>query len=117
MTNRAQQMGQELKETGRKVWLAGLGAVASMDETGRGVFAELVERGERWEQQRPAVPEPLRETAEKLKDFGHRVEHRVEERMATALHRFGAPGRDEIQALIERIEGLTRKVEDLSASN
>lgn len=112
----AQGLGQGVKDVGRNVWLAGLGAVGAAGESGRGLFADLVERGRRFEKrERPAVEERFRKVSDRLDGFRHEMEHRVEERVASTLQRFGVPDRDEVHHLIERIEQLTRKVEKLSA--
>lgn len=111
-----QEWSRGVKDTGRDVWLAGLGAVGTVSERGRGLFSDLVERGQRFEnEERPAFEERFREAGERLQDLRHRVEHNVEERLASTLKRFGVPDRDEVQQLIDRVEQLTRKVEGLSA--
>lgn len=113
---RVENLGREVKDAGRHVWLAGLGAVYAVDERSRGLFSELVERGRRFEDRgRPALEERFRKVGERLESFRHRVEHDVEERLANTLKRFGVPDRDEVRELIARIEQLTRKVEGMSA--
>lgn len=113
-----QNLGQGVKEAGRDVWLAGLGAVGAVDERGRGLFSDLVERGRRLEKkERPALEERFRKAGDRLESFRHKVEHGVEEKVASTLKRFGVPDRDEVQQLISRVEQLTRKVEGLSAKS
>lgn len=113
---RVENLGRGVKDAGRHVWLAGLGAVEAVDERGRGLFSDLVERGRRFEErERPALEERFRKAGERLESFRDKMEHDVEERLASALKRFGVPDRDEVRQLIARIEQLTRKVEGLSA--
>ena len=111
-----ENLGRGVKDAGRHVWLAGLGAVYAVDERSRDLFSELVERGRRFEdRERPALEERFRKVGERLESFRHKVEHDVEERLASTLKRFGVPDRDEVRQLIARIEKLTRKVEGLSS--
>ena len=111
-----EKLGRGVKDAGRHVWLAGLGAVGAIDERGRGLFSDLVERGQRFEKkERPALEERFRKVGKRLETFRHEVEHNVEERVAGTLKRFGVPDRDEVRQLIARVEQLTRKVEGLSA--
>ena len=42
----------ELTEQGHKVWLAGLGALATVEEEGTKLFNRLVDRGQEFEEER-----------------------------------------------------------------
>ncbi len=115
VTARAQDLGQGMKTFGRRVWLAGLGAVGSVDETSRGLFSDLVARGQRLESRElPALEDRFRKAGDRILALRNRLEHDVEERLAHTLQRFGVPDRDDVHNLIERIEELTRKVEGLT---
>jgi hypothetical protein len=46
------QRGSEMAGFGREIWLAGLGALATIDEDGREVFDRMVERGKEVESRR-----------------------------------------------------------------
>ncbi len=113
---KAQELGQGVKDAGRHVWLAGLGAIQTVDEGGRGLFTDLVDRGRRFEaRERPTLEERFRKVGDRVATFRDRLEHGVEYRLATTLQRFGVPDRDDVHQLIDRIEELTREVESLSA--
>ncbi len=112
---RVQDLGKDVKNAGRQVWLAGLGAVESVDQTSRGLFSDLVTRGRRFEDRElPALEDRFRKVGDRIAAFRDRLEHDVEERLSSTLQRFGVPDRDEVHDLIERIEKLTRKVEGLT---
>lgn len=114
---KTQELGREVKDAGRHVWLAGLGAIHSVDEGSRGLFSDLVARGRRFEaRERPVLEERFRRAGERVAEFRDRLNHRVEDRLAHALKRFGVPDRDEVRQLIDRVEKLTRKVEGLTAT-
>ena len=104
----------DMLEAGRKVWLAGLGTVAVVEDEVRGVFDTLVEKGRTFR----GGPRPLAgkvdEARETVGGLGRKVEQTVQATVASTLHRLGVPTRDEIHALIDRVEALTRKVDELS---
>lgn len=120
VTQTVETMGQDVKKTGRSLWLASLGAASSMRENSRQLFDRLVERGQSRKEQGFAVPETVQQAGEKVGDrvkgFGREVEARVEEGVTSTMKRFGVPVRQDFQQLIERIEQLTVKVEGLSKS-
>lgn len=111
-------VGQEVKKTGRNVWLAGLGAASSVQEEGRKLFEELVERGQARKDKGFGMSAPLRkvgdEASDRAKTLGQRMETRVEEGVTGAMKRFGVPVREDFEQLIERIDTLTQKVDSLA---
>lgn len=113
--NRIDQVTRDAREAGRKAWLVGLGAVGSVDERARGLFAEWKTRGEELDGKAGdlGVFEPWNEANARAKAFGQKAEARFEEGMTRTLHRLGIPARDDIQQLSERVEQLSRKVESL----
>ncbi len=98
---------------GREVYLAGLGAVATVDERGRAFFSELVQEGEKVAPKR--APAPLRTAGDRIKKLGGRVESMVGQGVQTGLERVGVPSRREIHQLTSRIEALSAKIDQLGA--
>jgi len=47
--SRSEALQEELTKRGRNVWLAGLGALATVESEGNKLFRWLVERGEKFE--------------------------------------------------------------------
>jgi len=114
---KTQELGREAKDAGRHVWLAGLGAIHSVDHGSRELFSDLVARGRRFEaRQRPMLEGRWREVGERVGAFRNQLEHAVENRLAHTLKRFGVPDRDDVHRLIDRVERLTRKVEGLTVT-
>lgn len=100
---------------GRKFWLAGLGTVATVEQEVRDVFGNLVEKGKSYDQTREhKVGQAVDGAKESVNDVTDRVENAVQGAVAGTLHRFGVPTREEVHALIDRVEALTEKVEKLS---
>lgn len=108
-------LSQDVRQGGRQVWLAGLGAVGLAAEQRREIFGELVEKGE---QRRRRLEGSAREAAEKvgsdLKKIGGRVEAGASRRVERTLERLGVPTGAQIRQLIDQVERLTRKVEQLA---
>ena len=123
-----------LAENAREVWMAGIGALSTVEEMGAGLFQQLVRKGEDWEQesrkkltaatrQAGAAVEGARATAESLSQkplawssaVEAQVERLVEESIEGVLHRMNVPTHDEVQYLIERVTALSGKVDALSA--
>ena len=114
------------------VGLAALGALVAIGEGGGRLFQTLVEKGEKFE---PEGKERLRSMSEKVgkavgtaagnvenavRDFGGRVrnlaekgEGALDEKVVAALNRFGVPTREEIRMLIDRVDAMTLKLEEL----
>ncbi|MDA8016881.1 MAG: phasin family protein [Thermoanaerobaculia bacterium] len=122
ITDRLQQMNRDAKELGRNVWLAGLGTVGMADQASRDLWTRLIEQGKKVEVGVDELPKgdllrSVRDAGvrvnDRLTETRERVERGVEENMAGVLHRFGAPSRRDVQDLIDRVDKLTRKVENL----
>ena len=99
--HRLQELSRDMSHAGRQVFLAS----RELEQRKRPGFEKRVLEGR----------EKLRESGEQVVSFGRQAEHRLEQRVSDALRRFGVPARDDVQALIDRIEVLTQKVEKLSA--
>jgi len=108
----AKRFGGDLRQTGRDVFLAGLGVVAATEEEARGFFDRMVDKGKTYEQDEDRL---FGKAAHEFKELGERLEERVRKSVTTTLNRAGVPSRDEIQRLTERVEVLTRKVDQLAS--
>jgi len=123
-----------LKEQARKVWLAGLGALAVAEQEGGKLFGQLVDKGADLEKRgKPVVDKLVKKATDRAKDVrkkaGSRVEKvgddakagwskvetAVDEKVTAALHRMGIPTRKEIEALTKRVETLTAKLDGKGA--
>lgn len=117
MATNTSTMQKELKDSARKIWLAGLGALATAEEHGNKAFQSLVERGEgfesRSEKQVAKVKGQVKIVADKAEAQWDRVEKVVDERVNTLIKKLGIPSREEVKTLTRRVEELTKKVEQL----
>lgn len=116
----------ELKQNAEKVWMAGLGALATAEEEGGKLFRGLVKKGETYEKKGLAqfeklkakvegVAESAKDRAEeawgKVEDRVENVEDRLDDRVAVVLRKIGVPSKNEISTLTRRVEELTLLVE------
>jgi poly(hydroxyalkanoate) granule-associated protein len=112
----------ELSKRGREVWLAGLGALATVEEEGTKLFGSLVDRGKQFEKERR---EDLKEVTKKAREQGDEALSQFEEAseetqslllstMHSALERFGVPTQNEIDRLSTKVDTLSKQVDALS---
>ena len=109
----SKKLVDEARNTGRNVYLAGLGAYATAEEETKGFFDRLVEKGEEYEGEKGSFTQ---RAADRVRKTGQQVEDRVETTVSETLNRVGVPSRKEIRTLINRVEKLTKKVEEINAA-
>ena len=118
-TRKKPQSNPGLKESAYEVWLAGLGALNVAGEEGSRVFKELVEKGREQEEANKARLSRFTERAvgltEDAKDVLSKVTSPIEDGLAAAMQRLGMPTRAEIIKLTQRVETLTRIVQETKA--
>jgi poly(hydroxyalkanoate) granule-associated protein len=120
--SRTETLQTELTRRGRDVWLAGLGALATVEEEGNKLFTRLVERGEQFEEERreelEAATEKAREQRDEalaqIEEAGEETQSLLLDTVNTALERFGVPTRNEVDRLSKKVETLSKQVDDLS---
>jgi poly(hydroxyalkanoate) granule-associated protein len=109
----------EVKETANKIWLAGLGALATVGDEGQKLFDTLVSRGEAMEDRGKegvaGAKRMLGEAKQAASGAWQRLEGVIDDKVAAALNGVGVPTRDEIRSLSKRIAELTSKVEGAAA--
>jgi len=119
--SREKKLQDELMESAHRIWLAGLGALATAEAEGSKVFSRLVERGKDVEARGKDAAADVKEQAKsKFESVKSQTENawsglgdKVDETLTTALHRLGVPTRDEIRTLTQKIEELNAKVDQL----
>lgn len=120
--SRTETLQDELSKRGRDVWLAGLGALATVEEEGNKLFKRLVERGEQFEEERreelKAASEKAREQRDEalaqIEEAGEETQSLLMDTVNTALERFGVPTRNEVDRLSKKVETLSEQVDNLS---
>lgn len=106
---------REIASAGRNIWLAGLGVVAEVEEGGRDLFGQLVERGRPFEErQRKALEQVGDRTGEAVREATQLVQDTVQFETKGMLKKLGLLTREDVQALTARLETLSRKLDDLA---
>ncbi len=104
--------GKQMVGVGRDVWLAGLGAVATVEEEGTSLFSTLVKRGEQLEGEgRKKLVAARTGLTDRQKTLTQTVEETVYEPLLKAMSRFGVPTRGEIKDLTAKVDALTHQVD------
>ena len=109
----------DLSESVHRIWLAGLGALATAEEEGSKLFTSLVRKGKQYES---SVKKPVDRAATRVKgtvkDVRGRagktvkkIERAFDDQVDAALHRVGVPTRKEIAQLNRKVQRLTEVIE------
>jgi poly(hydroxyalkanoate) granule-associated protein len=123
-----------LAENAREVWMAGIGALSTVEEAGQAVFDELVKKGEHWEREsrqkllgaKAQAGSAAGKAVAAAQDLGKKpgqlaaeaeaqIQRMVEDTVEGVLHRLGVPTHEEVRDLIHRVESLSGKVDTLTA--
>ena len=109
----------EIKRNSNKIWLAGLGAYAMMEEEGRETFDRLVEKGLELEKensrgQQVASDSKLDELKSKANQTMDRIERAFDLRVSSALGRLGISRKSDLDLLHEKIDRLATALEQMT---
>ena len=116
-------LGDTVKASAQQIWLAGLGAFSKAQEEGGKVFEALVKEGVSLQRKtQSAAEEKLSEATSRMANMAtdlsnkasgqwDKLEGIFEERVARAMKKLGMPSAGEVQALVERIEELERRID------
>lgn len=105
-----------LLATGRNLWLAGLGVVAGVEETGREIFGQLVEKGRPVEEKQRQRVEAVTGRAQKtVLGFGQLVEDTLAYESREVLKKLNLMTREDVKILSARLETLSEKIDEYAA--
>jgi len=123
------RMNRSITESAQQIWLAGMGAFNRAQAEGGRLFESLVRDGLSLEQTarrfagsrvtgvKGAVEGRVGQARERAVDTWDKLEKVFEERVQRALVKLGVPGRDDLNALTERVERLTTALHKLGAAS
>ena len=104
-----------LVENGRKMVLAGLGAMTMAQEELVHLFNNLVERGSETEEKtRGMVNKQVENRQKEAQKAAKKMEKVVEKRFENLLHRMNIPSKNDIEKLSRKVTTLNKKVNELS---
>ena len=114
-----------VKESAQQIWLAGLGAFSKAQEGGGKVFESLMKEGLSMQRKTQAVAEEkLSEANSKIANMAGDIQSRAgqqwdklenifEDRVAKALNKLGVPSAKDVDALVARVDELTKTVQKM----
>jgi poly(hydroxyalkanoate) granule-associated protein len=109
-------IGGRLLSAGRTLWLAGVGAVAEVEEGTRELFDRLVERGRPVEERQKKAAETVAEKAKgTAQGFSQLVQDTVEYESRQMLKRLNVMTREDVKLLSARVATLSKKIDEYSA--
>ena len=108
---------ERLSASARRIWLAGLGAIAEAEQRGDEIFESLVESGENYEKN---LKEPLGKAGGAFKDSVstaqakassalHDLEGLVDKKVAAAMKSMGLASRAEVESLRREVARLKKE--------
>jgi poly(hydroxyalkanoate) granule-associated protein len=105
-----------LMAAGRTLWLAGLGAVAEVEETGLQMFDRLVERGRPVQERQKEKIEKVAEKANlTARGLGQLLTDTVEFESRGVLKKLNLMTREDVKVLTARVETLSKKIDEYVA--
>lgn len=125
----AERLSKNLGESAQQVWLAGVGAFGRAQSEGTKLFETLVKEGLSLEQVtrkvtggkvdavRDAVETTVGQARERASDTWDRLEKVFEQRVQRALRRLEVPSREDLAALIDRVDTLNNELRKLGGTS
>ena len=112
----SEALPESVAEWGREVWLAGLGALATVEKEGSRLFSTLVERGQTMETEgKNRLGSAKDDLSTRQKETAGKLEETVYNSARNTMDRLGVPTRTEMDALSKQVETLSRKLDALTA--
>ena len=125
----AEHLSNTLSESAQQIWLAGVGAFGRAQAEGTKLFEALVKEGLSLEQTarkfaggradvvRDAVESRVGQARERAVDTWDRLEKVFEDRVQRALVKLGVPNRDDLGALVDRVDALNAELRKLGGTS
>jgi poly(hydroxyalkanoate) granule-associated protein len=110
-------IGRELLNAGRNLLLAGIGAVAEVDNASLRLFDRLVERGRPLEERQRRAAEALANRANgAIHEAGKLFQDTVDYEARQVLKKVGVLTRDDLKVLSARLDVLDRQIDEYAAA-
>ncbi len=121
-THDSTNLQDEIAQRGRDVWLAGLGALATVEEEGSKLFNDLVDRGREYEgegrqkleEARARAQEQSSDALEQLGEVSEDTRRMISGVVDNALERFNVPTQKEVDHLSQKVDALSQQIDALT---
>jgi poly(hydroxyalkanoate) granule-associated protein len=109
---------ESLRASTRRIWLAGLGALAEAEKKGDELFRSLVKQGEKYEdvlrvpveRASGALKESVKTATTKASSTFHELEEAIDRRIAVTMKRAGLASREEVESLRREVARLEKRL-------
>lgn len=98
-------------ESTRRLWLAGLGTLSTVEEEGTEIFDQLVKKGRVLEEK---SRKRLSKTKAELESGTDELTEKLDRQVSGVLQKMGVPSRAQVQDLTVRVEQLMEQVDRLT---
>ena len=116
--NLVSELQDGVVEGSRDIWLAGLGALATVEEEGNKVFDGLVDKGkERESKGKKQIEGAIDNLKKKREDVSSTFEggiSNLEKQLSSVFERFGVPSKKEMESLASKVDTLNKNVQALA---
>lgn len=116
--NVVSQLQDGVVDGSKDIWLAGLGALATVEEEGSKVFDNLVSKGkERESKGKKQIEGAIDNLKKKREDVSSTFEGSIstlEEQLSSVFERFGVPSKKEMESLASKVDTLNKNVQALA---
>ena len=117
MSEAQTNIGRELLNAGRNLWLASLGAIAEVEEGGGKLFDRLVERGRPLDERQRKTVEAFTDSANgALREAGKLFQDTVEYESRQVLKKMGILTHDDLKVMSARLDILARQIDEYAAA-
>lgn len=105
----------DLGEAGHNLWLAGLGVLARMEQSGRRVFDDLVERGRKVERRQfKAIDRAVAGGSRRAESLAEEMRQTFQSGVDGMLHGAKLPTRTDLKELSALLDRLAERIDALS---
>jgi poly(hydroxyalkanoate) granule-associated protein len=107
---------EKVLAAGRSLWLAGLGAVAEVEEGSREMFGRLVKRGRPVERRQKKAAQSVAERVQSTaRELGQLVQDTIAYESRGMLKRLNVMTLEDVKILSARLETLSKKLDEYAA--
>lgn len=107
VTTSYKKLQNELFESTRRLWLAGLGTLSVVEEESTEIFDQLIEKGRLVEKKGRAQ---LSRTKADLESGTDEFADKLDRQVSSVLQKMGVPSRAQVEGLTLRVEQLSEQV-------
>ncbi|MGB5398682.1 MAG: phasin family protein, partial [Thermoanaerobaculia bacterium] len=116
VTTGYKKLQDELFESTRRIWLAGLGTLSVVEEESTEIFDQLIKKGRLVEEKsRQRMSKTKAEIESSTEELSEELAEKLDRQVSGVLQKLGVPSRAQVQDLTQRVEQLSEQVDRLTS--